>query len=165
MNFIPLLQRDIQFLSLCRTFECIDLDQYLKSCNLSKKKPKFRIFQFFFPLELWKIILNITIYKLILDLLTSTIFEASKLCNVLSTSFTVHICNSSCIATDFDGLCTTKNKPRCHFSFAVHFNCSFHFTSNAGWKFSENVSLKLSYQFLLLQKKQNWNITKNRQKS
>ena len=34
---LPLLQRDIQFLSLCRTFECIDLDQYLKSCNLPKK--------------------------------------------------------------------------------------------------------------------------------
>ena len=114
---------------------------------------KIKDFSIFFPLQLWKIILNITIYKLILDLLTSTIFEASKLCNVLSTSFTVHICNSSCIATDFDGLCTTKNKPRCHFSFAVHFNCSFHFTSNAGWKFSENVSLNLSYQFLLLQKK------------
>ena len=129
--------------------------------TLTKSKINFRFtvsgvkikdYSIFFPLELWKIILNITIYKLILDLLTSTIFEASKLCNVLSTSFTVHICNSSCIATDFDGLCTTKNKPGCHFSFAVHFNCSFHFTSNAGWKFSENVSLKLSYQFLLLQK-------------
>ena len=107
---------------------------------------KIKDFSIFFPLELWKIEKheNLPTYSWLVDYYDIRSFKA--------TSFTVHICNSSCIATDFDGLCTTKNKPRCHFSFAVHFNCSFHFTSNAGWKFSENVSLKLSYQFLLLQK-------------
>ena len=107
---------------------------------------KIKDFSIFFPFELWKIEKheNLQTYSWLVDFYDIWSFKA--------TSFTVHICNSSCIATDFDGLCTTKNKPGCHFSFAVHFNCSFHFTSNAGWKFSENVSLKLSYQFSLLQK-------------